>query len=146
MSELASVQVTIHVEVDPATAFRVFTEDFDDWYRSGSVALGPHARRGGPLHLEPHEGGRLLESRPSGAEVERARITVWEPGAHLVFVDRRTTEVDVRFTPEDGGTRVVLVHSGLDRLPPGHAADIAKYGWSRLATWFENHLHEGNHR
>jgi hypothetical protein len=146
MSALASVRVTLHVAVDPDTAFRVFTEDFDTWYRSGSVALGPHARTGGPLHLEPYEGGRLLECRPNGAEVERARITTWQPATHLVFVDRRGTEVDVRFDLTEAGTRVVLTHSGLDRLPPGQAADIAKYGWSRLADWFENHLHEGNHR
>jgi hypothetical protein len=144
MGDIATVQVTVHVAVDPTTAFRVFAEDFDEWYRTGSVALGPRARRGGPLHLEPFEGGRLLECRPSGTEVERARITVWQPGVRLVFVDRRSTEVDVRFTPENDGTRVVLIHSGLDRLPPGHAADIAKHGWSRLADWYENHLHEGN--
>ena len=145
MSALAKVRVTVTVAVEPDMAFRVFTEDFDEWYRTGSVALGPHRRHGGTLHFEPGPDGRLVERRPDGRDIERACITTWEPGERLVFVDRRHTEVEVLFEAVPEGTRVVLEHRGLDRLPPGQAADIAKYGWRRLADWFESHLAERTH-
>jgi len=145
VSALAKVRVTVTVAVEPGTAFRVFTDDFDEWYRTGSVALGPHRPNGGTLHFEPGPDGRLVERRPDGREVERARVTRWEPGSRLVFVDRRETEVDVLFESVPEGTRVVLEHRGLERLPPGAAVDIAKYGWTRLGRWFESHLAERNH-
>jgi Activator of Hsp90 ATPase homolog 1-like protein len=65
---------------------------------------------------------------------------VWEPGRRLVFVDRRETEVDVRFEPQGEATRVTLEHRGLDRLPPDEAGSIVQYGWRRLAFQFEAHL------
>ena len=68
-------------------------------------------------------------------------ITAWEPPARLVFVDHRDTEVEVRFEAIDGGTRVTLEHRGLDRLPDEVAARLARYGWQRLAGWFESYVH-----
>ncbi len=141
-TDVASVRVTVTVAVSPVEAFDVFTDEFDQWYRAGAATLG---RRGGPdstMRFEHGIGGRLLECWPGQEPAERARITVWEPGARLVFVDQHDTEVDVRFVAVADGTRLVLEHRGLDRLPPGRAADIAKYGWRRLAEWFEAHLNE----
>jgi hypothetical protein len=140
VSDLASVRVTVTVAVTPADAFEVFTAEFDQWYRTGTASLGRRARPGTTMRFEPGVGGRLLECRPGQPPVERARITVWRPGERLVFVDRRDTEVDVLFAAVAEGTRVVLEHRGLDRLPPGQAADIARYGWRRLPDWFEQHL------
>src|SRR5690606_26315535 len=75
-------------------------------------------------------GGRLLEEDDtSGCCVERAKITVWDVGERLVFVDRRSTEVEVSFQAVERGTRVVLEHRGLDRLPPDAASSTAKHGW-----------------
>jgi hypothetical protein len=155
---LGSVRVTVTVAVDPATAFVVFTEEIGDWYRAGVATFprpapattlafapdlrGPDAETGlrGP-NAGVGVGGRLVEVGPDGAGevVEHARVTVWEPGRRLVFVDRRGTEVDVRFEPAPDGTRVVLEHRGLDRLDPEDARKLGKFGWSRLAAWFESH-------
>jgi len=143
----ASVRVTVTVRVDPATAFAVFTEEIDRWYRRGLAGMSGH-EPATTLRFEPGVGGRLLEvgAEVPGDDVERGRLTVWEPGERLVFVDRRGTEVDVTFTAtsDDDGpvTRVVLEHRGLDRLPPTVAVQLAKYGWRRLAEWFESHLQE----
>jgi hypothetical protein len=80
---------------------------------------------------------------PTRARSDRAaRVTFWAPGERLVFVDTKGTEVDVEFRAVPGGTQVVLEHRGLDRLPPGRADEIAKYGWRRLAEWFEQHLRQ----
>ena len=35
MTPPAYVRVTIHVDVDPDTAFAVFTEEIDAWYHRG---------------------------------------------------------------------------------------------------------------
>jgi hypothetical protein len=137
---LASVRVTVAVAVDPATAFVVFTEEIGEWYRTGLATTGRRASTS-TLAFEPGAGGRLVElDRRDGQVVERARITVWEPGVRLVFVDQRETEVDVRFESVPTGTKVVLEHRGLDRLPPDSARSQAKFGWSRLGVWFEGHM------
>jgi hypothetical protein len=140
---LGSVRVTVTVAVDPDDAFAVFTEEIGEWYRAGLAAL-PRRAPSSTLAFEPGVGGRLVEvDRRNGQPRERARVTVWEPGRRLVFVDRHETEVDVRFEPVAAGTRVVLEHRGLDRYPPSVARDKSKFGWSRLAGWFEAHLYEG---
>ena len=77
---------------------------------------------------------------PSAEPRVRGRITAWEPGARLVFVDHRDTEVEVRFEAIASGTRVTLEHRGLDRLPDDVAARLARYGWQRLAGWFESYV------
>jgi hypothetical protein len=135
----ASVRVTVTVTLDPASAFDVFTTEIDEWYRRGVTTLGSPDSKA-TLCFEPGVGGRLIESRPGRDDVERARVTVWAPGERLVFVDTRQTEVEVRFEPVDSGTRVVLEHRGLERLSPGKAIDVSKFGWRRLATWFETYV------
>jgi hypothetical protein len=136
---LGSVRVTVTVAVDPDTAFTVFTEEIGEWYRTGVATLPRPSVT--TLAFEYGVGGRLLEVDPGdGTVTERARVTVWEPGRRLVFVDEHETEVDVRFERSAGGARVVLEHRGLDRLPPEDARKQGKFGWSRLAAWFEAHL------
>jgi hypothetical protein len=142
MVQPGSVRITVTVSVSPSAAFEAFTADFDTWYRKGVSWLGHHDPHT-TLYFEPHQGGRLLElGRDPQRTRELARIAVWEPGQRLVFVDWRETEVDVRFDTTDAGTRIVLDHRGLERLPVDTARDVARYGWSRLAGWFEQHMHE----
>jgi hypothetical protein len=139
MSQVASVRVTVTVEVEPAAAFDVFTGELDTWYRRGATVMTGRASSG--LRLEPGVGGRLVEVGPAGEEGSvRGRVTVWEPGRRLVFVDRKETEVDVRFEAVARGTRVVLEHRGLDRLRPDQADNAARWGWRRLVEWFEVHV------
>jgi hypothetical protein len=134
-----SVRVTVTVAVGPDDAFAVFTEEIGEWYRAGVATLPrPSATT---LAFEYGVGGRLLEVDPGdGTVTERARVTVWEPGRRLVFVDQHETEVDVVFESMPGGTRVVLEHRGLDRLAPEAARKLGKFGWSRLGVWFEAHV------
>jgi hypothetical protein len=137
---LGSVRVTVTVAVDPATAFEVFTGEIREWYRAG-VAVLPRPAPSTTLAFEPGVGGRLIEVDGNGdVATEHARVTVWEPGRRLVFVDRRGTEVDVRFEVTADGTRVVLEHRGLERLPPEDARRQGRFGWSRLGVWFEAHM------
>lgn len=135
----ASVRASVTVAVGPERAFQAFTGEIDQWYRRGVATMG-RGRGATTLRIEPGVGGRVLEVLADAEERERGRVLVWEPGTRLVFVDWRGTEVEVGFEAVPGGTRVVLEHRGLDRLPPGKARDVARFGWRRLATWFEAHL------
>lgn len=130
MRPVDAVTVTTCVRTDPATAFRLFTEDVDVWWRRGP-AYRFGGDRTGAMRFEPFVGGRFLEEFPddAGGVFEVGRILVWEPGARLVFGWRgrdfapgETTEVEVRFEAEGAGTRVTVVHRGWDRLPATHPA------------------------
>lgn len=119
------------VKADPAAAFRVFTEEIDQWWRRG-VKYRIAGDRRGIVHLEPRAGGRLLESfeTPSGLRViETGRVTTWEPPSRLVFEWRAAnfapsekTEVEVQFEPSPSGTLVTVTHRGWSDLRPGHPA------------------------
>jgi hypothetical protein len=141
VTQEASVRVTVYVDVDPGTAFRVFTEDIDAWYKRG-----PHSftdpRRAVGIRFEPHAGGRLLEVHDpvSGEGLELGRIQVWEPGSRLIFTDRRRTEVEVRFELFEGQTRVTLEHRGLERLAPHVATQVSRHGWRVLLPWYAEHI------
>jgi uncharacterized protein YndB with AHSA1/START domain len=123
------VTVSVSVAVEPAAAFRVFTEETDLWWRRG-MAYRVAGRNTGTLCFEPRLGGRLFESfeAPDGPKlIEFGRIKVWDPPSRLLFEWRgvnfkpdESTEVEVRFEPTHSGTLVTLQHRGFAALPPDH--------------------------
>lgn len=125
-----AARATVLVRVEPAVAFRVFTEEIDRWWRRGlAYRVGG---RGGVLRLEPGVGGRLLETIP-GPEGERVvhsgTVTRWEPPTHLsfewravVFEPGETTLVDVAFAPSGPHTLVTVTHGGWSTIRPDHPA------------------------
>ena len=145
---VASVRRTVHVPVDPATAFRLFTDDIGTWWRPGAHSLADPARAVGMV-IEPGAGGRWLEvwDASTGEGYEHGRVLVWEPGRRLVIAYRHealppepATEIEVAFEPTDGGTRVVLEHRGWDRLPPEVvAAYVRPRMWGALLSWYVAH-------
>ena len=141
MSPPASVRVSIYVDVDPDTAFEVFTDEIDAWYHRGPHTFFDTERCVG-IRFEPFVGGRLIEvyDRETGEGRAMARVEVWEPGKRLVFVDSRNTEADVTFEANDGGTRVTLEHRGLERLAPQAAEHHAQFGWRLVFAWYEQHI------
>jgi uncharacterized protein YndB with AHSA1/START domain len=152
MSPTDTAIVTTVVDVDPATAFDVFTNDIGLWWRrEPRYRFTPH--RPGILCFEPGAGGRLIEvDESTGREsFEVGRVLIWQPGARLVFEFRGDsfgpgdrTEVEVTFAAEGRGTRLTLEHRGWDRLPPGHPArqgytgqaftDMIGLRWADLLT------------
>jgi uncharacterized protein YndB with AHSA1/START domain len=149
-------RVTTFVKVDAQTAFDVFTRETDLWWRRGPRYRFGGARRG-TLHLEPGAGGRLFEEFEDRTVFVVGRVLAWEPPERLVFEWRlvnfapgERTEVEVRFEPGTGGTRVTVEHRGWSSLPEGHparhgmdgAAFAAKLGlfWGNLATALRRHI------
>jgi uncharacterized protein YndB with AHSA1/START domain len=125
-----AIRASALVEVDPATAFEVFTEEVDAWWKCGP-AYRFRGAHDGVMRFEPGVGGRLVQvpDEHRGEEWEVGRIKVWEPGARLVFDFRipvfgagESTEVEVTFEPVAGGTRVTVEHRGWRGIPRGHPA------------------------
>ena len=152
MPESDRVVRTIAVAVDPATAFEVFTDRIDAWWRPGPYSWHDASRAVG-RRFEPWVGGRFVEvwDRATGEGYDEGRILVWEPPRRLVFTfralaepDEPETEVDVRFEPEADGTRVTLEHRGLDRLSPERAARRRSgKGFGIMLAWFGDYLAGG---
>ena len=144
MSEPASITRTVDVRVDPATAFKVFTEEIGAWYRSGRYSWNDPDRAVG-IRFEPGDGGRLIEvwDETTGEGYEMGRVIAWEPGTRILFQYRNVslppaplTEVEVRFHPVEGGTRVTLEHRGFDGLPPEIARTWEGRAWIVFMRWF----------
>jgi len=123
-----AVRVTSRVEVDADTAFRVFTEEVDAWWRAGP-RFRWHPERGGTLRFVGGQGGRFVEVYPDGESFEVGRIRVWDPPRRLVFGFRarsfapdENTEVEVRFEASGDATDVTVLHRGFAALRADHPA------------------------
>jgi len=154
MKSAETVKVTTFVDVSPEDALDVFTRETDLWWRRGPRYRTSDKR--GTMRFEPGAGGRLVESFDDGAERDIGRVLVWEPASRLVlewraqnFVHDEKTEVDVRFEPLNGGTRVVIEHRGWDAIRADHPARHGLTGsafaamighwWAELATSLRAH-------
>ena len=150
------VTATVEVTVDPPTAFAIFTEEIGQWWRPGPINWNDN-RRALSIRIEPGVGGRWLEvyDAVTGEGFECGRIIVWEPGARLVFLYKDAghaidgTEVEIRFEPVEGGTRVTLEHRGWDALPPDIAAprrNLKRSGWANILLWYSDWTFWGSPR
>jgi uncharacterized protein YndB with AHSA1/START domain len=141
---------TITVKAGLERAFRVFTDEIDAWWpATHSIGKGAVKR----TRIECHAGGRCYTEQTDGAECEWGRILVWEPPHRFVMAWQitpqwqyepdlaKSSEVEVRFTPEDGGvTRVDLEHRCFDRCGEGgesmRTAVESPMGWDDLLRLF----------
>jgi Activator of Hsp90 ATPase homolog 1-like protein len=137
-----SVVRTVEVPVDPETAFRMFTEEIDDWYERGRYSWNDPER----AVAIRFEGGRLLEVWNDGGAFEIGVVTMWEPGEQLAFAYRSVhlpteleTEVEVRFEQTADGTRVTLEHRGLEQLPDDEYARWRERAWARFMQAFRRY-------
>ncbi len=125
-------RASVLVAVAQDEAFRIFTEEIDQWWRRGPQFRVAGKRRG-IIHLEPGVGGRLFESFESpgttaGARVlETGRVTAWDPPKRVAFEWRAVnfaphekTEVEVVFEPSPSGTLVTVTHQGWSKIRPDH--------------------------
>lgn len=129
-----SAEASIEVEVDPVTAFRIFTEEIDLWWVRGPINHFDSGRLR-ELRLEPGVGGRMLEiyDEAAGDVLETERIVVWEPGARLVLRGSvQDTETDIRFEKTARGTRV---HVSQYLVPGGDPHNVG-LGWPNMIETF----------
>ena len=152
------VRVSVSVALEPPLAFRVFTEESDQWWRRGPRFRGS-GRNMGVLHLEPRVGGRLFETVDSDAGpqvLHTGTVTAWDPPSRLAFEWRslnfaagEVTQVEVGFEPTASGTLVTVTHRGWASIRPDHPArhglDVVAFlrmmglWWGELMTSLREH-------
>src|SRR5688500_1779205 len=108
MTESQTVSSEVDAAVDPATAFKAFTEEMDLWWMRGPINFWSDAGRVVEVRCEPGVGGRIIEvldDAAAGTVFERARITLWEPAARLGWASAGDdVQTEVSFVGIEGGT------------------------------------------
>jgi uncharacterized protein YndB with AHSA1/START domain len=126
------VRKSITVKASQEQAFDVFTAGFDTWWpRSHHIGKSPMKQ----TIMECHLGGRCYSQQIDGSECAWGQILLWEPPHRFVIAWQinpqwqfepdlaKSSEVEVRFTPEpDGSTRVDLEHRHFERHGAGFEA------------------------
>jgi uncharacterized protein YndB with AHSA1/START domain len=123
VTDTGELEVSVHIAARPETVFPYFTDPalYVTW-------MGSRAE------LEPRPGGIYRVIMGNGVEASGEFLEV-DPPRRLVFswgwnhdqaVAAGSTRVEVTFTEEDGGTRVVLRHAG---LPDGEQEAHHRAGW-----------------
>jgi uncharacterized protein YndB with AHSA1/START domain len=120
-----AVRRSVTVQASPERAFEVFTNGFSSWWPLETHHIGATMATEGIL--EPHAGGRWYERDADGNECEWGTVIAFEPpdrvllGWHLTPEwaydpdPEKATEVEVTFTPTEGGTLVELEHRGFEK-------------------------------
>jgi uncharacterized protein YndB with AHSA1/START domain len=124
-----TVHASIVVEAPIERAFSVFTDDIGSWWPSDHHILQGELAE---MVFEPRAGGHVYDRGVDGSECRWARVLAYEPPDRVVFSwdislqwqleddPKRTSEVEVRFTPEGPSrTRVELEHRNIDRHGDG---------------------------
>jgi uncharacterized protein YndB with AHSA1/START domain len=136
---IAPIVRSVQVKAPPARAFDLFAGHMDRWWPKGRTIGGnPHVA----LVIEPRAGGRWFERDADGEETEWGKVLAWEPPSRLLLAWQINsqwahdadcqTEVELTFTPaEGGGTVVTLEHRNLERFGADAArhADLLGGGW-----------------
>ncbi len=140
-SRLSSVMKTVTVACTPAEAFRYFTADFGAWWPAATHSVVAHASefKDEPaiVILEPRVRGRIFERTRAGEEHIWGSVLAWQPPERVVFSfhpgrdDKQAQTVEVTFCAAPEGARVVLTHSGWDKLGANaqQARDRYNQGW-----------------
>jgi uncharacterized protein YndB with AHSA1/START domain len=149
-----AVRRSVTVNATPQRAFDVFTAGFSTWWPLESHHIG--ATMATEAVIEPRAGGRWFERDADGNECDWGFVTEFEPPHRLLLAWHLTcdytfdpdpanaTEVEVTFTPVDGGTLVELEHRGFEKLgEPGvqlREGVGGDGGWGSLLEMFAKAL------
>jgi hypothetical protein len=131
------IRQSVHVDCPIEEAFRIFTEEFGQWWPLASYSQSGEEAEA--CEIEPWVDGRVLERTRSGEEHEWATVTVWDPPrrVQLEWQDHRQV-VEVEFHVEADGTRVTLAHTGW------HLAGVETCALSRFCGLVEELLVPAN--
>jgi uncharacterized protein YndB with AHSA1/START domain len=129
--EIPPLHRSVVVPWTPARSFERFTAEITRWWPLKTHSVGGDDAV--HVEIEPGVEGRIVERDRNGTEHEWGRILAWEPPGLVRFTwhpgqdPSTSTEVELRFTAEGTGTRVVLLHSKWERL--GDLAKKARRGY-----------------
>lgn len=149
-----AVRRSVTVRATPERAFDAFTRGFSTWWPIESHHIGEATAV--EVVLEPFAGGRWFERDAAGGECDWGYVTEWDPPHRVLLAwhltpqwafdpdPAKATEVEVRFTPNAGGTLVELEHRGFERHGATGAGMREKVadegGWGELLERFATTL------
>jgi uncharacterized protein YndB with AHSA1/START domain len=124
----------VHVAVEPARAFEIFTTHVREWWNRAYTA-SPTKAAIADVVFETTTGGRWYERGVDGSECEWARVLASEPPYRLLVnwhVAGKPTELEVTFSgPAPRRTDVTIVHRGFEAF----GDDATRMRDSHDASW-----------
>ena len=133
---IEAIRKTVLVDFTPEEAFDLFTARIAKWWPVRTHSYGGDEVK--DVVLEPHVGGRLYEVTAEG-EQDWGKVLAWEPPTRLLLDwqigDASGTEVEVTFSPEGPGSRVVLQHRGFGAADP---RERYSDGWDVVLGTYES--------
>lgn len=152
------IVVSKKVDIPPEEAFRLFVDQFADWYPRAYTWAGEKLAT---IEIGSHEGARCFERGPHHFEVDWGRVLAYQPPEQLVFTwqisynrepipdPAQAGEVEVRFIAldEHQSTKVKLEHRKFEQ----HGEDGAQYrgalasakGWPFILNQFKEFVDGG---
>lgn len=142
---LTAVDRSVTVNATPERAYEVFTAGFSTWWPIESHHIG--GEMAVEVVIEPRVGGRWFERDAQGRECVWGFVTEWDPPHRLQLAWHLThayefdadpdhaSQIEVTFTPQDGGTLVELVHGGFEKYAERGAR--VRENVSREGGWTE---------
>ena len=148
--DVEPIRQTVTVRSDPERAFEIFTEHMGTWWPveaySRAVSEFEHEDvQVVRLEFQARMGGSVLEHVSDGRILPWAEVIAWHPPHSVVMAWRPhsspepPTEVEVTFTPRDGGTLVELEQRRWERLSEGFRAGLYETyarGWITTLGYF----------
>jgi uncharacterized protein YndB with AHSA1/START domain len=136
--DISPVRKSVTVKRPAAEAFEIFTLRIGRWWPLLTHSISE--ARAADVVIEPRAGGRIAEVRDDGERFAWGRVVVWEPPSRLVLTwhpghdPKDATELEIRFVPVAGGTRVELEHRGWAKLGARGAEMRGGYdrGWEAV--------------
>lgn len=142
-STAAPVTTSLVVDAPAQHAFETFTVGIAGWWPASHHIIEAELAE---MVFEPWVGGHILDRGVDGSECRWATVLVYDPPERVVFSwninldwkletdPERTSEVEVRFTPQSPArTLVELEHRHIERHGPGwegmHEAVASPGGW-----------------
>jgi uncharacterized protein YndB with AHSA1/START domain len=134
-TETEAIRRSVTVDCPVEHAFSTFTDRIHEWWPLGTHSIEVDEGGSTPKTvIFDGAAGLVYERTTKGEELKWADVTAFEPPHRIVLAwnpsreERPRTEIEVRFTEEDGKTRVDLEHRGWEKL--GEIAAQARQGYS----------------
>lgn len=123
-STILPIEKIIQVSIPVEAAFKLFTEGIHTWWPldAGHSVGGEKVES---CAVEGWVSGRILETLKDGSQSIWGTVQVYDPPHifattwHPGIASHLATYLTVRFSPADGGTTVILTHSGWEARGEG---------------------------
>ena len=127
----------------PEAAFRRWTADVGSWWPLRTHSIGQEAAE--QVVFTPSVGGTIHEIVRGGSRHVWGTVLAWDPPRSVRYTwhpgepESSAQEVEVRFTAEGSGTRVVLTHSGWEKkgVKGRRYARAYRLGWSYVLAMYQ---------